>query len=124
MEEDKVKTLMLGIKWQTIVKFLNILKKDNKSHCPWCNGTKWLFITDSDNPSLQNYESLTRVTQDDIVRFSATPAKLSDVSVIMRCSNCGYEYRFNLYHLCQRILEEAEKIKKTHNKDQPSEKKE
>lgn len=112
MEEDKVQTLMLGITWDTVVKWLNILQKGNQSHCPWCNETKWLIVTkDSEQPSIQTYSTYNRVIVDDIVKLSKEEAKLSDLSVIMRCANCGYEHRFNFFHLCQRILEEIDRLK-------------
>lgn len=112
MEEDKVKTLMLGITWDTVVKWLDIFRKENQPHCPWCNETKWLIVTkDSKQPSIQTYSTYNRITVEEIVKLSKEESKLSDLSVIMRCANCGYEHRFNFYHLCQRILEEIDHIK-------------
>nr|DAV89563.1 MAG TPA: RNAse domain protein [Caudoviricetes sp.] len=112
MQEDKVQSLMFGITWETLAKWLRILQKGNQSHCPWCNSTKWLIVTkDSEQPSIQAYPTLDRIKDGEIIKFSKNESKLSDLSVIMRCANCGFEQRFNFFHLCQRIQEEMDHIK-------------
>ena len=117
MQEDKVKSLMLGITWDTLVRWMRILQKGNPSHCPWCNETKWLIVTkDAEQPSIQTYSTFNRIKENEIIKLSKEESKLSDLSVIMRCANCGYEQRFNFYHLCSRILEEIDKQKKEKDK--------
>ena len=112
MQDDRINSLMFGITWETLAKWLKILQKGNQSHCPWCNNTKWLIVTkDSEQPSIQAYSTIDRIKDGEIIKFSKNEPKLSDLCVIMRCGNCGFEQRFNFFHVCKRIQEEMDRKK-------------
>ena len=112
MEDKKVYDVMLGIKSQQIIRWLSRLQNGHQAKFPWCNHTKWLIVTkngEKDQVAIQGLTSIEKVIDGEMVRMSTDAIKTSDLSIVMRCANCGYENRFNFFHLCMRILEELEK---------------
>ena len=121
MDEKKVYDAMLGLKSKAIIHWLTKLQKGHQAKCPWCNQTKWLIVTkngEEDQVAIQGLTSIKKVIDGEKVRMSTDTIKTDDLSIVMRCANCGYENRFQFFfHLCMQILEENEKLNNQKDKE-------
>lgn len=112
---------MLGLKSKAIIHWLTKLQKGHQAKCPWCNQTKWLIVTkngEEDQVAIQGLTSIKKVIDGEKVRMSTDTIKTDDLSIVMRCANCGYENRFQFFfHLCMQILEENEKLNNQKDKE-------
>lgn len=85
------------------------LTKSQNSTCPWCKNDCWELISNVDATLLELHEN---IEADTIFRKPSTcvpsTGQQSNVSLRLRCKNCGCELRFDYLYILDKMKREAQ----------------
>lgn len=92
-----------------IEKIKMFLTKSQNSTCPWCKNDCWELISSVDATLLELHENITANT---LAKKSNTCFQTTDlqtnVSLRLRCKNCGCELRFDYLYILDKMKREAQ----------------
>lgn len=92
-----------------IEKIKMFLTKSQNSTCPWCNKNSWELIFNDGSALLELHEN---IEADTLVSKPSTCVPFTDhqsnVSLRLRCKNCGCELRFDYLYILDKMKQEAQ----------------
>lgn len=92
-------------------KLINFLTQTQRSsRCPWCNCDSWELISNLDSTKLEIHEIIetSYPTKEKSINFLETNSTDSNVSLRLRCKNCGCELRFDYLYILDKMKREAQ----------------
>ena len=92
-----------------IEKIKMFLIKSQNSTCPWCNKNSWELIFNNDSALLELHENIEASSLAGALnkRFHSTELQ-SNVSLRLRCQNCGCELRFDYLYILDKMRQGAQ----------------